>query len=203
MSTMDASSGKCRESLSSRTRYLCSDCILESVFEGVYLGDESVLTPLQSAGAVRSPKAIQGPFWGSVNKLLAHPTSLAVSPVKEWVTQPQSLVILMMEEEQPEGLSARKLVVETVKHNVLTAYTLKDGIDLLHRFPNVDIVMVHARLLEEDPNLLDEVKAVCPGKPIILATPFASETHPGVDFVVDSHRPQDLVNLLNSPGLPE
>jgi len=37
----------------------------------------------------------------------------------------KSLVVLMMEEEQPEGLSARKLVVETAKHNVLTAYTWK------------------------------------------------------------------------------
>jgi hypothetical protein len=104
----------------------------------------------------------------------------------------------MMEEEQPEGLSSRKLVVETVKHNVITAYTLKDGMDLLHRFPNVDIIMVHARLLEQSPHLLSDVKAICPDKPIILATPFASETHPDVDFVVDSHRPGDLVLLLGS-----
>ena len=109
-----------------------------------------------------------------------------------------SLVILMMEEEQPEGLSARKLVVETVKHNVLTAYSLSDGLNLLHRFPNVDMILVHARLLEKDPNLLAEVRAVCPDKPIIFATPFARETRPEVDFVVDSHRPQDLVKLLAS-----
>ena len=110
----------------------------------------------------------------------------------------KKLVILMMEEEQPEGLSARKLVVETVKHNVLTAYSLEDGLDLLHRFPNVDMIMVHSRLLKKDPNLLSEVRAVCPDKPIVLATPFASETRPEVDFVVDSHRPHDLVNLLSS-----
>ena len=65
----------------------------------------------------------------------------------------KSLVILMIEEEQPEGLSARKLVVETVKHNVLTAYNAEDGIDLLKRFPNVDAVLVHAgsALQEADP----------------------------------------------------
>jgi hypothetical protein len=115
--------------------------------------------------------------------------------------QLQSLVVLMMEEEQPEGLSARKLVVETAKHNVLTAYTLTDGLHLLHRFPNVDMILVHIRLLESDPNLLDEVKAVCPGKPIVLATPFASESRPEVDFVVDSHRPHDLLKLLASAEL--
>jgi hypothetical protein len=99
----------------------------------------------------------------------------------------KSLVVLMMEEEQPEGLSARKLVVETAKHNVLTAYTLEDGLDLLHRFPKVDMIMV-----------LSEVRRVCPGKPIILATPYANDSRPEADFIVDSHRPHDLVALLGS-----
>jgi hypothetical protein len=110
----------------------------------------------------------------------------------------RSLVILMMEEEQPEGLSARKLVVETAKHNVLTAYTLQDGLDLLHRFPKVDMIVVHARLLEEKPELLGEVRKVCPGKPIILATPFANDSRPEADYIIDSHRPQELVALLGS-----
>lgn len=109
----------------------------------------------------------------------------------------KSLVILMMEEEQPEGLSARKLVVETVKHNVLTAYTASDGLELLHRFPNVDVVLVHARLLERQPGLLAEIKTTCPGKPIILAAPFAQESRDDVSYVIDSHRPSDLVQLLS------
>jgi hypothetical protein len=104
----------------------------------------------------------------------------------------------MMEEEQPEGLSARKLVVETAKHNVLTAYTLSDGLDLLHRFPNVDVILVHARLLSQKADLLGEVKRMCPGKPIILATPFANDHPPEADFVVDSHKPHELVRLFSS-----
>ena len=108
----------------------------------------------------------------------------------------KSYVVLMMEEEQPEGLSARKLVVETAKHNVLTAYTLESGMDLLHRFPNVDFILVHARLLEREPDLLAEVKSRCPGKPIILATPFANDSRPEATYVVDSHRPNELVKLL-------
>ena len=39
------------------------------------------------------------------------------------------LVVLMIETEQPEALSARKLVVETAKHNVLTAYDAQSGLD--------------------------------------------------------------------------
>ncbi len=106
------------------------------------------------------------------------------------------LVILMIEEEQPEGLSARKLVVETVKHNVLTAYTAKDGIDLLRRFPAVDAVLVHAAQIEKSPNLLAEVKALAPRVPIVLASPFAQHGAPEANFVVDSHKPQALLKLL-------
>ncbi|WP_348262338.1 hypothetical protein P8935_21390 [Telmatobacter sp. DSM 110680] len=102
----------------------------------------------------------------------------------------------MIEEEQPEGLSSRKLVVETVKHNVLTAYNASDGMDLLKRFPNVDAVLVHARQLHKWPGLLADVREFCPGKPIVLASPFAEESRPEVDFVVDSHKPQALLKLL-------
>jgi hypothetical protein len=112
-----------------------------------------------------------------------------------------SIVVLMMEEEQPEGLSARKLVVETAKHNVLTAYNLPDGLDLLHRFPNVDVILVHSRLLEQKPDLIGEVKGVCPGKPIILATPFANDHRAGADYIVDSHKPNDLIKLFASGEL--
>ena len=108
----------------------------------------------------------------------------------------RSLVILMIEEEQPEGLSARKLVVETVKHNVLTAYNAKDGVDLLKRFPNVDAILVHSRQLVKRPSLLTEVRTLCPGKPIILASPFAEESRPEATFVVDSHKPAALLKLL-------
>ena len=105
-------------------------------------------------------------------------------------------VILMMEEEQPEGLSARKLVVETAKHNVLTAYDADEGIDLLRRFPNIDAVLVHARVLEKQPNVLGRVKMMCPATPIILASPGGEQTRPEVSYTVDSHQPIQLIQLL-------
>lgn len=108
----------------------------------------------------------------------------------------KSYVILMMEEEQPEGLSARKLVVETAKHNVLTAYNGSTGLDLLQRFPNVDMILVHASLLEKMPDLLAQVNSRCAGKPIILASPFANDSRPGATHIIDSHRPHDLLRLL-------
>ena len=43
------------------------------------------------------------------------------------------LVILMIEVEQPEGISARKLILEAARHNVLTAYSGRVGIELLRQ----------------------------------------------------------------------
>lgn len=102
----------------------------------------------------------------------------------------------MIEEEQPEGLSARKLVVETVKHNVLTAYSAKDGVDLLRRFPDVDAVLVHAAEIAKEPHLLAEVRALNPLMPIIVASPFAQDGAPEANYIVDSHKPQSLLKLL-------
>jgi response regulator RpfG family c-di-GMP phosphodiesterase len=132
---------------------------------------------------------------------IRHPSTDALGLAGRVLSQNDSLVILMIEEEQPEGLSARKLVVETAKHNVVTAYNAKDGIDLLRRFPAVDAIMVHARLLGTTPDLLQQVSSLSPGKPIILASPYADDSRPEANYVVDSHRPHDLVRLLNSGEL--
>src|ERR1700751_611741 len=107
-----------------------------------------------------------------------------------------SLVILMSEAEQPEGLSARKLVVETAKHNVLTGYNAKEGLSLLRRFPNVDAILIHGMLLRADPNILADVKAEAGSVPVIVACPFGDMCCPEADYIVDSHNPQDLLRLL-------
>jgi hypothetical protein len=108
----------------------------------------------------------------------------------------KSLVLLMIEPEQPEALSARKLVVETAKHNVLTAYNAEVGLDLLRRFPNVDAILVHLHLLNSNPELLGEIKKIAPLPPVILASPLGLDARPEADFIVDSHRPDALIQLL-------
>ncbi len=107
----------------------------------------------------------------------------------------ESLVILMIEHDQPEGLSARKLVVETAKHNVLTAYTREEGLRLLQRFPKVDAVLVHA-MLPRCEELIAEVLSIAPDVPVIVAAPVMDHGYPGASFVVPSHEPTKLLALL-------
>ena len=108
---------------------------------------------------------------------------------------PTSLVILMIESEQPEGISSRKLVVETAKHNVITAYQPATGLDLLRRFPNVDAVLIHATVLDHLP-LIPQVREISPDVTVIVATPRPTNHYEGADYTVPSHQPQALLDLL-------
>jgi response regulator RpfG family c-di-GMP phosphodiesterase len=107
------------------------------------------------------------------------------------------LVVLMIEVEQPEGLSARKLVLESAKHNVLTAYTGHYGLKLLRRFPNVDIVVVH-RFVEGMPaeDIIRQVKEIAPKVPVILLSPLVDAEALGAQYVIPSHEPQMILTLL-------
>ena len=113
-----------------------------------------------------------------------------------------SLVVLMIEAEQPEGLSSRKLVVETAKHNVLSAYSKEDGLELLRRFPSVDAIFVHGALVENSPEILNSLKERAPDVPLVLAAPFGNLSSPLANFVVDSHHPQELLRLLTQEIKP-
>lgn len=107
------------------------------------------------------------------------------------------LVVLMVEVEQPEGLSARKLVLESAKHNVLTAYNGRYGLELLGQFPNVDLVVVH-RFVEgmTAEEIIRRVKEINPEMPIVLLSPLADGEPLGAQYVIPSHEPQMILTLL-------
>jgi peroxiredoxin len=51
---------------------------------------------------------------------------------------------MIVEPEPNEALSVRKLVVETAKFNVVTAYSTSEAKELLRLFPNVDATVIVA-----------------------------------------------------------
>jgi DNA-binding response OmpR family regulator len=110
---------------------------------------------------------------------------------------PMRLIVLMIEIEQPEGLSARKLVLETAKHNVITAYSGKAGIQLFERFPGVDAVVVHVDLSDLSfETVVHQIRQIRPDVPIIALSPVGSLALAGVDYVIPSHEPQAILNVL-------
>ncbi len=107
------------------------------------------------------------------------------------------LVVLMIEVEQPEGLSARKLVLETSKHNVLTVYSGKAGVEMFKRFPAVDVVVVHVDVSDQSfESIIRDVRLVRQEVPIIALSPVGALTLEGVDYVIPSHEPQAILKVL-------
>ena len=107
------------------------------------------------------------------------------------------LVVLMIEVEQPEGISTRKLVLETARHNVITAYTKDSGAELLRRFPNVDVAVVHTELDDSSfKETVRELKGILGDLPVIGVSPRNDVDKDGADYLIPSHDPQALLTLL-------
>jgi sulfur transfer complex TusBCD TusB component (DsrH family) len=101
-------------------------------------------------------------------------------------------------EPEPVGaLSARKLVIETAKFNVITAYSKAELMEVVERFPAVDAVVVHRDLMARGiETSIQELKRAVHGKPVILVSPSMPEDAGRGDYLVDSHEPEDLLRLL-------
>ena len=117
-------------------------------------------------------------------------------------------IVLMAEMEPPEGLSARKLVLETGKFNVITAYSVEEALETLVAFPRVHVVVLHASLCPEMDcdRVIVELKKRVPIMRVIVLSPTASRDLKLADHTISSHEPQELLNLLRSrfgdPRLP-
>lgn len=116
------------------------------------------------------------------------------------------LTILMIEVEQPEGLTARKLVAETMKHNVITAYSGEEGLDLFRR-NSCDVVLVHSRLGGMGAaEVIRSVRAEEPDVPVLVVLPSDDAENgpgvpPGATATVRPHHVEDLVEFLNEASM--
>jgi DNA-binding response OmpR family regulator len=103
----------------------------------------------------------------------------------------------MIEVEQPEGVSTRKLVLETARHNVITAYSTDTGLRLLRRFPNVDVVVVHTELDDFSfEQTIRELRSIRSDVPVIGISPRTDRNSDGADYMLSSHDPHALLQLL-------
>ena len=104
---------------------------------------------------------------------------------------------LVAEPRPGEGISARKLVLETALYNVITAYSGPGALQLLEKFPKVDAVVVHAGLGDKDCKDLIEVAAHRDSKRlVVLLSPAGTAHHAGAHFHLSSHDPKQLLDLL-------
>ncbi len=103
---------------------------------------------------------------------------------------------IVAEPEPEQALSTRKLILETFKYNVITAHSVSETLELVRLFPNIQALIIHCGIPDFDADdLIKSVKQSTPKLPIIALTPTERDLK-WADYVVQSHSPQELLNLV-------
>ena len=103
---------------------------------------------------------------------------------------------IVAEPEPEQALSARKILLETFKYNVITAHSVPETLELSRLFPNVNALIVHCGIPGFDADqLLPSLKKHTSDLPIIALTPTQRDFK-WADHVVHSHDPQELLDLV-------
>ncbi len=104
---------------------------------------------------------------------------------------------IVAEPEPDQALSSRKILLETFKFNVITAHSEPEMFDLLSAFPNVDALIIHddtpGRVARE---IIRAVKLTLPNLQVVALSPSGDEGGRLADHVVNSHKPEELLSLL-------
>jgi len=104
---------------------------------------------------------------------------------------------LVVDREYASSISTRKLVIETAKLNVITAYSSAEAIETLKRFPAVDGVVMDASLPDMPcAELASALKAIQPKLIIIAISGPRRDYCDGADHHLDTFEPVRLLELL-------
>lgn len=107
---------------------------------------------------------------------------------------------IVIDREYAGNISTRKLVIETAKFNVITAYDGDEGMRCLKRFPNVDGVVVNAELTDYENcgALIENLRKISPKIEVIVTTSGSfPKCGPKVHYV-DNFDPKSLLACLQS-----
>ncbi|HLI04606.1 MAG TPA: response regulator [Terracidiphilus sp.] len=104
---------------------------------------------------------------------------------------------LVVDNEYPESISTRKLVIETAKMNVITTYSAKEAIETLMRFPAVDGVVLDSHIHGVPcAELVERLRQIRPNLPIVVVSPGGDERCDGEHHRVSSYNPRELLEKL-------
>ena len=104
---------------------------------------------------------------------------------------------LVIDREFPGSISTRKLVIETAKFNVLTAYSGIEALEVFKRFPNVSGVVLDAGLNDiRSADVVHAIKEIQPELPVIVICAPGDVDCPEADFVLESCEPAKLLDIL-------
>jgi len=104
---------------------------------------------------------------------------------------------LVIDHEFPDSISTRKLVLETAKYNVITAYSGNEAIDTFRLFPKVSgIVMNEAVTGMDCASLVKELRAIRSDVLLIVTSSRGVTDCVVADHQLDNFDPASLLKLL-------
>ena len=105
---------------------------------------------------------------------------------------------LVVDNEYPGSISTRKLVMESAKLNVITAYSAEEAAGTLDRFPNVDGVVLDTQIQGRP---CTEVVKILRSKharvPIVTVSPGGQNPCGEEQYHVSSFDPKQLLDALH------
>ncbi len=106
--------------------------------------------------------------------------------------------LLVAEREPENALTVRKLILETAKFNVLTAYSAAEALETIDAFPRVAAAVVTSNLgPENDCEVIARaVKEKNPGIPVIYLSPTGLTHCQWADHTLSTYEPDQLLGLV-------
>jgi DNA-binding NtrC family response regulator len=106
--------------------------------------------------------------------------------------------LLVIDREHSGTISTRKLVIESAKLNVITAYSGAEALEAFDRFPAVDGVILNASVTGIPCfEIISKLHQRAPKLPIIVVQGPGGPECPGADHYIDSFDPVKLLELLH------
>jgi DNA-binding NtrC family response regulator len=104
---------------------------------------------------------------------------------------------LIIDREFVSSISTRKLVIESAKFNVITAYSSAEAIETLKKYPAVNGVVLDAGLRDMPcTDLVSTLKSLQPKLPVIVVHAPGSAACQGADHLLESFDPRRLLAVL-------
>jgi CheY-like chemotaxis protein len=106
---------------------------------------------------------------------------------------------LVIDREYSGSISTRKLVIETAKFNVVTAYSALEAIDTLNAFPRLHGIVLDAGIRDMSCcDLVARLKQIDPKLPIVVISAPGTHECPQADHILESFDPRKLLGLLQT-----
>ena len=104
---------------------------------------------------------------------------------------------LVVDQEHSGSISTRKLIIETAKFNVITAYSGAEAIQTLKKFPAMDGVVIDAGIADVPcSEAVKQLKAIQRNVIIVAVGRIGIDPCVGADHYLETFDPAKLLRLL-------